>query len=42
MPNITVMLAAAHDIKAQLDLLLLRGCVQDTGEHRVVLTPNEN
>lgn len=38
MPNIPVMLAAAHDIKAQLDVLLLRGRVQDSGEHRVAGT----
>lgn len=35
MPNITAMLAAAHDIKVQLDVLLLRCCVKDSGEHRV-------
>ena len=38
MPNITSMLVAAHDIKAQLDVLLLRGRVQDSGEHRVAAT----
>ena len=38
MPNIPAMLAAAHDIKAQLDALLLRGRVQDSGEHRVAAT----
>ncbi|KDP84223.1 hypothetical protein CF70_021260 [Cupriavidus sp. SK-3] len=38
MPNIPAMLAAAHDIKAQLDVLLLRGSVQDSGEHRVAAT----
>ena len=38
MPNITAMLAAAHEIKAQLDVLLLRGRVQDSGEHRVAAT----
>lgn len=38
MPNIHAMLAAANDIKAQLDGLLLRGRVQDSGEHRVAAT----
>lgn len=38
MPNIPTMLAAAHDIKAQLDVLLLQGRVQDSGEHRVAAT----
>jgi hypothetical protein len=38
MQNIPAMLAAAHDIKAQLDVLLLRGRVQDSGEHRVAST----
>lgn len=38
MPNIPAMLAAAHEIKAQFDVLLLRGHVQDSGEHRVAAT----
>ena len=38
MPNITAMLAAAREIKAQLDVLPLRGRVQDSGEHRVSAT----
>ncbi len=38
MPNINAMLATAHEIKAQLDELLLRGRVQDSGEHRVAAT----
>jgi hypothetical protein len=38
MPNIPAMLAAAHEIKAQLDELLLRARVQDSGEHRVAAT----
>jgi hypothetical protein len=38
MPNIPAMLVAAHDIKAQIDELLLRGRVQDSGEHRVAAT----
>jgi Family of unknown function (DUF5677) len=38
MPNIPAMLRAAHDIKAQLDGLLLRAQVQDSGEHRVAAT----
>lgn len=38
MPNIPAMLAAAHEIKAQLDVLLLRGRVKDSGEHRVAAT----
>ena len=35
MPNIPVMLATAHEIKVQIDGLLLRMHVQDSGEHRV-------
>lgn len=38
MPNIPAMLIAAHNIKAQLDALLLRARVQDSGEHRVAAT----
>ena len=38
MPDVSAMLAAAHDIKIQLDELLLRGQVLDSGEHRVAAT----
>lgn len=38
MPNIPAMLAAAHDIKSQLDGLLLHAQVRDSGEHRVAAT----
>lgn len=38
MPDISAMLVAAHDTKVQLDELLLRGQVKDSGEHRVAAT----
>ena len=38
MPNIAAMLTAAHKIKEQIDVLLLRGRVRDSGEHRVAAT----
>lgn len=38
MPNIPAMLVAAHNIKAEIDGMLLRAQVQDSGEHRVAAT----